>query len=207
MHNRVKAFDNYNEFGTEPVEINIKKCIKYVARAWDNVTQSTIKNCWLKADILPKDNESDNKSEIDIDFCAETQVLLTHMNELEEIQDLIDKLYLENPLTADEFIQCDGSELTTEMISNEEILKVVLPNNHEKEVEVEEPDSDPLPSITHSEAIEHYDKVILYLEQQEDKFYMKREELRFIKKLKKEALKQCFISARQTNLDNFINIS
>ena len=91
------------------------------------------------------------------------------------------------------------------MISNEEILKVVLPNNHEKEIE--EPDSNPLPSITHDKAIEHYDKVILYLEQQEDKFDMKREELRFIKKLKKEALKQRFISARQTNLDNFINIS
>lgn len=202
MHNRVKAFDNYNEFGTEPVEINIKKCIKYVARAWDNVTQSTIKNCWLKADILPKDNEC----ETDMDFCAETQVLLTHMKELDEVQDLIDKLNFENPLTAGEFIQCDGSELTTEMISNEEILKVVLPN-HEKEVEEPDPNPNPLPSITHNEAIEHYDKVILYLEQQEDKFDMKREELRFIKKLKKEALKQHFITARQTTLDNFINIS
>src|SRR5205809_2992923 len=132
-----------------------------------NVNQNTNKNCCLKADILTKKNESYNESEIDMDFCAETQVLLTHMNELEEVQDLIDKLNLENPLTADEFIQCDGSKLTTEMISNEEILKVVLPNNHEKEVK--EPDSNPLPSITHSEAIEHYDKVILYLEQQEDR--------------------------------------
>ena len=183
MQNQVKAFDNYNEFGINPVEINIKKCIKYVARAWDNVTQSTIENCWLKADILPKDNES----EIDMDFCAETQVLLTHTNELKEVQDLIDKLNLENPLTADEFIQCDESELTTEMISNEEILKVILPNNHEQEIE--ELNSDSLPSITHSEAIEHYDKVILYLEQQEDKFDMKKEEIRCIKKLKKEALK------------------
>ncbi|GBC14132.1 tigger transposable element-derived protein 6-like [Rhizophagus irregularis DAOM 181602=DAOM 197198] len=201
LRNRVKAFDNYNEFGINPVEINIKKCIKYVARAWNNVTQSTIENCWLKADILPKDNES----EIDMDFCAETQVLLTHTNELKEVQDLIDKLNLENPLTADEFIQCDESELTAEMISNEEILKVVLPNNHEQEVE--ELNSDPLPSINHSEAIEHYDKVILYLEQQEDKFDMKKEEIRCIKKLRKEALKQHFISARQTNLNDFINIS
>ncbi|GBC31947.2 tigger transposable element-derived protein 6-like [Rhizophagus irregularis DAOM 181602=DAOM 197198] len=130
LQNRVKAFDNYNEFGINPVEINIKKCIKYVARAWDNVTQSTIENCWLKADILPKDNEK-----------------------------------------------------------------------------VEELNSDPLPSITHSEVIEHYDKVILYLEQQEDKFDMKKEEIRCIKKLRKEALKQRFISARQTNLNDFINIS
>ncbi|GBC50603.1 tigger transposable element-derived protein 6-like [Rhizophagus irregularis DAOM 181602=DAOM 197198] len=179
--------------------------LKLISKSASNMshalTQSTIENCWLKADILPKDNES----EIDMDFCAETQVLLTHTNELKEVQDLIDKLNLENPLTADEFIQCDKSELTAEMISNEEILKVVLPNNHEQEVE--ELNSDPLPSITHSEAIEHYDKVILYLEQQEDKFDMKKEEIRCIKKLRKEALKQRFISVRQTNLNDFINIS
>jgi hypothetical protein len=201
LRNKVKAFDNYNEYGTKPIEIDIKKCIKYVARAWDNVTQSTVKNCWLKADILPKDNED----EIDMDFHAETQVLLAQMKELEEIQDLIDKLDLENPLNADEFVQFDNSEITTDMITNEEILKVILPNNHERELE--EPDFNPLPSITHSEAVEHYDKVIVYLEQQEDKFDMKKEELKFIKKLRKEALKQRFISAKQTNLDKFINNS
>jgi|tagenome__1003787_1003787.scaffolds.fasta_scaffold20624770_2 hypothetical protein len=201
LRNKVKAFDNYNECGIKPTEIDIKKCIKYVVRAWDNVTQSTVKNCWLKADILPKDNED----EIDVDFRAETQVLLTHIKELEEVQDLIDKLDLENPLTADEFVQFDGSEITMEMITNEEILKVILPNNHEKELE--ESDFNPLPSITHNEAIEHYNKVIVYLEQQEDKFDMKKEELKFIKKLRKEALKQRFISAKQTNLDKFVNIS
>jgi hypothetical protein len=147
---------------------------------------------------LPKDNED----EIDIDFHAERQLLLAHMKELEEVQDLIDKLDLENPLTADEFVQFDDSEITTEMISNEEILKVIRPNN-----QLEEPDLNPLPSITHSEAIEHYDKVIVYLEQQEDKFDMKKEELKFIKKLRKEALKQRFISAKQANLDKFVNIS
>ena len=150
---------------------------------------------------MPKDNED----EIDIDFHAERQLLLARMKELKEVQDLIDKLDLENPLTADEFIQFDDSEITTEMISNEEILKVIRPNNHEKELE--EPDLNPLPSITHNEAIEHYDKVIMYLEQQEDKFDMKKEELKFVKKLRKEALKQCFISAKQANLDKFINVS
>ena len=49
--------------------------------------------------------------------------------------------------------------------------------------------------------------MILYLEQQERTFNIKKEELKFVKKLKKEALKQQFISARQTNLDSFININ
>ncbi|RGB23502.1 hypothetical protein C1646_774409 [Rhizophagus diaphanus] len=67
------------------------------------------------------------------------------------------------------------------MISNEEILKEVLPNNNNNQ-EKEAEDSDPLPPITHNEAIDYYDK------------------------LKKEALKQRFFSARQTDLNSFINI-
>lgn len=47
------------------------------------------------------------------------------------------------------------------MLSNEEILKAVLPNNQEKEIEES---LNPLPLITHSEVD---NKVILYLEQQE----------------------------------------
>ena len=48
LHSRVKAYDNYNEYGIDPVEIDIKKCIKYVAQVWYNVIQETIENCWLK---------------------------------------------------------------------------------------------------------------------------------------------------------------
>ena len=201
LRNRVKAFDKYNEYGIEPAEINIKKCIKYIAYAWDTVTQSTIENCWLKADILPKNEDG----ETDVNFEAEQQIYLTHMKELDEIQELIDKLDLENPFTAEEYVQYDDSNIVTDMISNEEILKVVLPNNDNQEKEIEE--LDPLPLIAHSEAIRFYDNVILYLEQQEKTFNIKKEELKFVKKLKKEALKQQFISARQTNLDSFININ
>uniref|UniRef100_U9TFX1 Uncharacterized protein n=1 Tax=Rhizophagus irregularis (strain DAOM 181602 / DAOM 197198 / MUCL 43194) TaxID=747089 RepID=U9TFX1_RHIID len=66
LHNRFKAFDNFNEHGTELGEIDIKKCIKYIARVWDNVTNDTIKNCWLKTGIIleygePSDNESVNR--------------------------------------------------------------------------------------------------------------------------------------------------
>lgn len=148
---------------------------------------------------MPKIDEN----EIDID--TDTQIYSMYTKELEEVQVLIDKLDFENPFTAEEFIQFDNFEIITEIPSNEEILKAVLPNDHQ-EKEIEEP-TDPLPPVTHNEAIEYYDKVILYLEQQESDFDMKKEELKFIKKLKKEALKQRFISARQIKLDGFISIN
>ncbi|RIA88603.1 hypothetical protein C1645_826123 [Glomus cerebriforme] len=142
--NKIKAFDKYNEYGIEPAEINIKKCIKYVACAWDNVTQDMIKNCWLKADILLKNDKK-----------------------LGEVQVLIDRLNFEVTINSKEFVYYDNDEITMEMLSNEEILKVVLPNNQEEETK--EP-FDPLPSVIYNEVIKYYKKVILYLEQQEDYF-------------------------------------
>ena len=53
----MKAFDKYHDYGIESVKMSIKKCIKYVACAWDNVTNVTIENCWIKANILPNDDE------------------------------------------------------------------------------------------------------------------------------------------------------
>ena len=124
---------------------------------------------------------------------------------MEEVQVLIDKFDFDNPFTAEEFVEYDKSEITTEMMSNEEILEAVLPpNDQEKKMGEEEEES--LPTITYNEAVEAYDKVILYLKQQENDFDAKKEDLKYIKKLRKDAQKQRFISARQVNLDKFINV-
>lgn len=207
LRNRVKAFDNFNEYGTEPDEINIKKCIKYVARAWDNVTNTTIKNCWLKANIMPEYGEASDDENVDREDHennTDIQLELERLRELEEVQVLINKLDFEDPFTAEEFVLYDDSERTTEMISDEEILKSIQPNNQEKE-EIEEIEEDPLPTITHNEVIECYDKVILYL-RQEKNYGSNDEDIKLIKKLKKEALRERFCSTKQINLNNFVNV-
>ena len=87
------------------------------------------------------------------------------------------------------------------MISDKEILKAVLPDQEDERKE-----NSLSSTITSGEVIEAYNKVILYLEQQEKSFDMKKKELRSIKKLRKEALKQQFVFSKQTNLDKFITI-
>jgi hypothetical protein len=205
LRNRVKAFDNFNEYGTEPDEIDIKKCIKYVSRAWEYVTNTTIKNCWLKANIMPEYGEPSDDESVereDRENNADILLELERLRELEEVQVLINKLDFINPLTAEEFVLYDDSEKTTEMISDEEILKAIQPNNQEKE-EIEE---EPLPTITHNEVIECYDKVILYLQRQEKNFGSNNEDLKIIRKLKKDALRERFSSIKQINLNNFVNV-
>ncbi len=41
------------------MEININKCIKYIAFAWNNVTSATIEYYWTKADILSNNDDED----------------------------------------------------------------------------------------------------------------------------------------------------
>jgi len=147
---------------------------------------------------LPKyEDEIDVKDRENHDILLE----LERLKEVEEVQVLINKLDFDEAFTAEEFIEYDESEPTNEMISDEEILNGILPNEKGKD---EDEDENPLPIISHNEAIKSYDKVILYLEQREEDYNIKNDELKFIKRLRKESLKQQFITARQTNLDDFI---
>ncbi|PKY58001.1 hypothetical protein RhiirA4_479520 [Rhizophagus irregularis] len=133
---------------------------------------------------------------------VDIQLELECLRELEEVQVLINKLDFENSFTAEEFVLYNDSEVTMEMISDDEILKAVQSNNQEKE-EIKE---EPLSTITHNEVIECYDKVILYLQCQEKNYGSNNEGIKFIKKLKKEALRERFCSTKQINLDNFVNV-
>ncbi|PKY17090.1 hypothetical protein RhiirB3_429626 [Rhizophagus irregularis] len=163
-----------------------------------NLMKLTLKNV---SNILhPSDDESVNREAYENN--ADIQLELERLRELEEVQVLINKLGFENSFTAEKFVLYDDFEVTTEMISDYEILKAVQPNNQEKE----EIEKEPLPTITHNKVIECYDKVILYLQCQEKNYGSNDEDIKFIKKLKKEALRERFCSTKQINLDNFVNV-
>ena len=90
----------------------------------------------MKANILPND---DNDYE---DYDVELE--LKHLKELEEVQVLIDKLDFDNPLTADEFLKYDKSEVACEIISDKEIIKIIcFEKDNIKIMDI------PLPKITH----------------------------------------------------------
>jgi len=48
--------------------------------------------------------------------------------------------------------------------------------------------------------------VILYLQRQEKNFGSNDEDIKVIRKLKKEALRERFGSTKQINLNNFVNV-
>src|SRR5437764_245596 len=129
----------------------------------------------------PSDDDESVERE-DRENNADILLELERLRELKEVQVLINKLDFKDPFIAEEFVLYDDSEKTMKMISDEEILKAIQPNNQEKE-EIEE---EPLPTITHNEVIECYDKVILYLQRQKKNFSSNDEDIKIIRKLKKK---------------------
>ncbi len=156
LQKKVKAFDKYNDYDIEPIKINIKKYIEYVACAQDNVTSATIENCQKKVDILP--NYDDDYHE---DHNTNIELKLECLKKLEEVQVLINKLDFKDSLTTDKFIQYDKSEITCEMISDEKIIKAIHSDNQKNQ---KKKIKTSLSQITYDEVIESYDKMILYLE-------------------------------------------
>src|SRR6266498_4359773 len=85
LRNRIKAFDKFYEFGIEPVKIDINKCIKYIAYAWNNVTSVTIEHYWIKVDILPNNND-ENYANADLEnHNANIKFEIQCLKKLEEV--------------------------------------------------------------------------------------------------------------------------
>jgi len=74
------------------------------------------------------------EDEIDVEDRENHDILLEleHLKEVEEVQVLINKLDFNEAFTAEEFIEYDESEPPNEMISDEEILNGILPNEKER---------------------------------------------------------------------------
>ena len=86
-------------------------------QSWDEITDNTIMNCWFHSKLIDR----------------ETQEITQGNSDQIDLQDLIDKLNLDNPTNASEFISFPGENLIEE-INLDDIIKM----HDEKECEKEE---------------------------------------------------------------------
>ena len=109
MKKKIKIYDKKQE-GKKPKEFDIKKAIKFVAEAWDNVISITINNCWKKTGILPL---SDNVA-----------VEVEDVTNLEsDIENLINKFSFSSPLTAKEYISIDDKLTNSEIVTEKKVME------------------------------------------------------------------------------------
>src|SRR5438128_2862322 len=102
--NRIAAYDETTETGISAPLFNIKDAIYVAAEAWENVSQSVIRDCWIKTGILPDNYFNTNLVPIYHEPTEEFLNLDDTVDLTEEIQSLINQLPINMPLSANEFI-------------------------------------------------------------------------------------------------------
>lgn len=193
LEKKINNFD-VEQTGLEPDLINIYHAIKMVARAWDVVTPIIISNCWKKTGILPEEN---------LFYSTETEQASNLINQIlqeEEnaIQNLINNLPINSPLTAAEFISIDDAEINVEMASDEQIILSLTPTEEEIEETIPIP-----PHIPIKDAVTAFETVHKFLQQDNDGLEFDHNELKVFRALKKKVNLYNYTSLNQEKITSY----
>jgi hypothetical protein len=191
------------EFNIPVPKLKISDSISFCADAWEAVTNRTIYNCWKKTGILPSfaaspfDNDNEN-SDNDDDENGDD-------DEIDEVQKLLDQY---NNFTSGELISAkefilidDDDNYGEEEITDEEIIKIVKPN----EEEIED-DLISQPKISTSEVLESLDKVLIFLNNPPDGFTTEFNNRSILYNLKKQIILFDKDNRVQSVLTNWLEI-
>ncbi|GBC05708.1 hypothetical protein RclHR1_06390008 [Rhizophagus clarus] len=175
LQNRIKAFDFQQETG--------------------NILPKTIFNCWKDAGILPLD-DTDSQDGIEENEHEEMEE-----NERSEIQGLINKLEYTYPLTAEEYIRIDQeNEIDGETPTEEQIVAILKENNS---ISDDESDRE-ITLISSSEVLAAFDKIFIYLEQNNNQNIIDKSAFKAMKKARREVYRNNFFLKKQMSLDLFV---
>ncbi|PKY63625.1 hypothetical protein RhiirA4_493329, partial [Rhizophagus irregularis] len=135
---------------------------------WNNVTQKTIRNCWIKTGILPTyddDDVDEEDSELNVDD-DEIENLLNHLPESDDVIEYFQILDHEIP--------------TEENLTDKEIVNLVQADKENQEVD-DDDDDDEIPVIPVKKAANALETFINFFEQQNDNEF-NNEDLRVFRK-------------------------
>ncbi|CAB4479793.1 unnamed protein product [Rhizophagus irregularis] len=120
-----------------------------------------------------------------------------------ELQDIINELNLQDPITAKEFI-CIDDEIPIESLSDKEIIDAVISNPENNNTEEDEESE--INIITNKEALNSLEKVILYFKNPPDDITINYTELKSLNILKSKINKKIQDNVKQFTLDSYMNL-
>jgi hypothetical protein len=120
-----------NENEKEYTPITVTQAIMNIYKAWRTVKESTIVNCWRKADILINNNDyivELNNLELDIEHKEEVQRVKTdYVKMLERFRvDYIEQNFEHLDLDFEKYLDCDSNAQTNDEMSDEAIAVFCL---------------------------------------------------------------------------------
>ena len=191
----LKLFEEGKDINKE--KVNIKEAIDYLADAWENVTDETILNCWVKTGILPSSTEDD--------IAGATQIQQSVLNhEIADTNKIINDLGTEseNPSATllasalNDFSYDLEEDIPTEDILDEnDIIKLIQEEMNNENDNLDDSEDEPV-LVSLDNATKSLQTWITFFEQQEtDEFNdsdgrVFRKYLKTVRKLKSQTKKQ-----------------
>ena len=141
--------------------MDIKQAIDYIAEAWENVEQQTIRNCWDETGIVSNSNpESIQETRIAIQRGLGVLV--------NEIPNTLPTIFIDNYETRNSlvnYIYDQTSPPTEEILTDEQIINMMQDDREAPDTDDNE-EEEPIPKVSPKEALDAIKKVILFYEQQ-----------------------------------------
>lgn len=199
----LRLFEEGKDINKE--KINIKEAIDYLADAWKNVTEETIINCWIKTGILPTSSNEDI-----IDAMQSRQEIMDE--EIENIDQIIGELDTgTDPRAAlladainDFFLDLEENVPTEEILSDDDIIKLIQEEAHSDEDSDNDSDEEPI-LVSSNDALKSLKIWMTFFEQQPlDEFNV--EDMHVFKKYFNIVQRLELQSRKQTSITNFFNI-
>jgi hypothetical protein len=135
------------------LKMDVLQAVRYIVRAWDEVTPEVISNCWKSTKILPNNVVSDN------DYGDEDE---SNNNLLAELSDSIKKFNFPTVISVNEYLSFPEENVTFELPESDNIVSLF------SREEVDDDDSNEAPIISASMALKSLETVRTFLTQQED---------------------------------------
>ncbi len=183
-------------------KIDIKEAIEYLANAWHDVTEETIRNCWNKIRILPSSANED----IDNAIRAHQETMDLETERINQMIDEFDDPHA-SPLknAIDDFFQDLEEEIPTEdLLNDDEIIRLVQGEVNDDENNDSEEDFNELVPVSFVDAIKSLQNWITFFEQQTTNEF-KTEDLDIFKKYL-NIVRQLELQARkQTSITDFFS--
>jgi hypothetical protein len=169
--------------------VDLKQAIYFVKDSWNNVRADTIANCFHHVKIIPTSDDRTPQAEVSFDAS--------------HLQADIDRLNLDSPLSAAEFLSVDMLEDTEAPLTEDDIVQLVQ-GNEEGDGECEDSqdhlDSNDSPRVTLKEGIHHGKLLLAALEQHEA---FGEEEYAPIRKILNSMHSSLISSATQKKISDF----
>ena len=156
-----RKFINQIEADQKP-SVDLAECVRFVSRAWNDVTANTIKNCWRHTKILPTGGLGETSS----DTPDDAQAAETELSSMLASAPGVD-------VSVSELIECDSDLPVGDDPTDEDILVMCSPEDDSSSSQDAlqpdadtEPEEEPQPPVTTRQALDAAYTLQKYWEQQ-----------------------------------------